>query len=61
MDWIDVYNTTFSDDYKLLYRNDGDANITDVSYQMGIAEIYNAVSWMGQMPFSITTTMDGKT
>ncbi len=35
----DVFNTTFSDDYKVLYRNDGDANMTDVSYQMGIAEI----------------------
>ena len=35
----DIFNTTFSDDYKVLYRNDGDANMTDVSYQMGIAEI----------------------
>ena len=35
---IDLFNTTFSDDYKPLYRNDGDANFTDVSYQMGIAE-----------------------
>ncbi len=35
---LDLYNTTFSDDYKPLYRNDGDANFTDVSYQMGIAE-----------------------
>ena len=35
---IDIYNTTFSDDYKPLYRNDGDANFTDVSYPMGIAE-----------------------
>ena len=35
----DVFNTTFSDDYKVLYRNDGDGNMTDVSYQMGIAEI----------------------
>ncbi len=35
---VDVYNTTFSDDYNPLYRNDGDANFTDVSYQMGIAE-----------------------
>ncbi len=35
---LDVYNTTFSDDYNPLYRNDGDANFTDVSYQMGIAE-----------------------
>ena len=35
---IDLFNTTFSDDYKVLYRNDGDANFTDISYQMGIAE-----------------------
>ncbi|MGA2754803.1 MAG: CRTAC1 family protein [Terracidiphilus sp.] len=35
----DIFNTTFSDDYKVLYRNDGDGNMTDVSYQMGIAEI----------------------
>ena len=35
---VDFYNTTFSDDYNPLYRNDGDANFTDVSYQMGIAE-----------------------
>ncbi|MGH9615091.1 MAG: CRTAC1 family protein [Acidobacteriaceae bacterium] len=36
---LDIYNTTFSDDYYVLYRNDGDANFTDVSYQMGIANI----------------------
>ncbi len=35
---IDLFNTTFSDDYKPLYRNDGDANFTDISYQMGIAD-----------------------
>jgi hypothetical protein len=35
----DIFNTTFSDDYKVLYRNDGDANMTDVSYQMGIGAI----------------------
>ncbi len=35
---IDLYNTTFSDDYKVLYRNDGDGNFTDISYQAGIAE-----------------------
>ena len=35
---IDVFNTTFSDDYKPLYRNDGDGNFTDVSYQFRIAE-----------------------
>jgi enediyne biosynthesis protein E4 len=35
---LDFYNTTFSDDYNPLYRNDGDANFTDISYQIGIAE-----------------------
>jgi hypothetical protein len=35
---LDIYTTTFSDDYNPLYRNDGDANFTDVSYQIGIAE-----------------------
>jgi hypothetical protein len=36
---LDVYHTTFSDDYNPLYRNDGDANFTDISYQAKIAEI----------------------
>ena len=36
--FVDFYNTTFSDDYNPLYRNDGNANFTDVSYPMGIAE-----------------------
>jgi hypothetical protein len=36
---LDVFNTTFSDDYKPLYHNEGDANFTDVSYQLGIAEV----------------------
>ncbi len=35
---IDLANTTFSDDYKVLYRNDGDANFTDISYKSGIAQ-----------------------
>ena len=35
---LDIFNTTFSDDYKPLYRNEGDANFTDISYQLGIAE-----------------------
>ncbi|MGI4755307.1 MAG: CRTAC1 family protein [Janthinobacterium lividum] len=35
---IDIFNTTFSDDYKPLYRNDGDGNFTDASYQFKIAE-----------------------
>ncbi|MBS1852514.1 MAG: CRTAC1 family protein [Acidobacteria bacterium] len=35
---LDLYDTVFSDDYNPLYRNDGDGNFTDVSYQMGMAE-----------------------
>ena len=35
---LDLAVTDFSDDYKVLYRNDGDANFTDVSYQSGIAQ-----------------------
>jgi hypothetical protein len=35
---VDIFNTTFSDDYKPLYRNDGEGNFTDVSYQFKIAE-----------------------
>jgi len=33
-----IFNTTFSDDYKPFYRNEGDANMTDISFQLGIAE-----------------------
>ncbi len=36
---LDICTTTFSDDYNPLYRNDGEANFTDVSYEAGIAEI----------------------
>src|SRR6266480_1202155 len=33
---VDLFITTFSDDYKTLYRNDGDANFTDVSFRAGL-------------------------
>jgi hypothetical protein len=36
---IDIFNTTFSDDYKVLYRNDGEANFTDVSNETHIADL----------------------
>jgi enediyne biosynthesis protein E4 len=36
---LDLYNTVFSDDYNPLYKNEGDGNFTDVSYQAGIAEV----------------------
>jgi enediyne biosynthesis protein E4 len=32
-----LYITNFSDEYSLLFRNDGDWNFTDVSYQAGVA------------------------
>ena len=33
---LGLFITTFSDDYKTLYRNDGDANFTDVSFKAGL-------------------------
>src|SRR5260370_33697034 len=34
---LDILNTTFSDDYKVLYRNDGDLSFSDVSHEVGLA------------------------
>ena len=43
---LDLYTTTFSDDYKTLYRNEGDGNFVDITPQMGIAEpTYPFLSW----------------
>ncbi|MGB6973653.1 MAG: CRTAC1 family protein [Terracidiphilus sp.] len=36
---VDVFDTAFSNSYKPLYHNEGDANMTDISYQMGLGEI----------------------
>jgi hypothetical protein len=36
---IDFFDTDFGDDYKVLFHNDGDASFTDVSYNVGIAQI----------------------
>jgi enediyne biosynthesis protein E4 len=33
---VDFCLTTFSDDYKTLYRNDGDVNFSDVTYRAGL-------------------------
>jgi len=33
---LDFFVTTFSDDYKTLYRNDGDFNFADVTYPAGL-------------------------
>ena len=42
---VDVLDTDFSDDYKALYRNDGNTNFTDVARDAGIARI--AVPFVG--------------
>ena len=43
---LDLYTTTFSDDYKTLYRNDGSGYFVDITPQMGIAEpTYPFLSW----------------
>jgi len=43
---LDLYTTTFSDDYKTLYRNDGDANFVDITPKMGMAEpTFPFLSW----------------
>ena len=36
---LDLLVTDFSDDYKVLYRNDGEGGFSDVSDQVGIAKI----------------------
>jgi hypothetical protein len=36
---LDIFDTTFSDNYKPLYHNEGDANMTDVSYDIGLGEV----------------------
>jgi enediyne biosynthesis protein E4 len=33
---LSLFITTFSDDYKTLYRNDGDSSFTDVSFKAGL-------------------------
>jgi hypothetical protein len=35
---LDLHITNFSDDYNTLYKDDGDANFTDVSFEAGVAE-----------------------
>ena len=43
---VDLYTGTFSDDYKPLFQNMGDANFTEISPQMGIADVtYPFLTW----------------
>ena len=50
---IDFFDTTFSDDYKVLYHNDGDANFTDVSYKAGDGRDYDSVSGLGRCVYRL--------
>ncbi|MDP9169073.1 MAG: CRTAC1 family protein, partial [Acidobacteriota bacterium] len=44
--FMDLYAGTFSDDYKPLFRNEGNANFTEISPEMGIADItYPFLTW----------------
>src|SRR6201987_3669821 len=36
---VDFYITNFSDDYNTLYRNDGEASFTDVSFAAGVGNV----------------------
>jgi enediyne biosynthesis protein E4 len=36
---VDFHITNFSDDSNTLYRNDGEANFTDISFQAGLGEV----------------------
>jgi enediyne biosynthesis protein E4 len=36
---IDFYITNFSDDYNILYRNEGEATFSDVSFRAGVATV----------------------
>ena len=43
---VDLYTTTFSDDYKTLFRNEGNGNFSEITEKMGIAEVtYPFLSW----------------
>ena len=43
---VDLFITTFSDDYKTLYRNDGNGEFSDVAYKAGVANpTVPFVSW----------------
>jgi hypothetical protein len=43
---VDLYTTTFSDDYKTLFRNQGDGNFLEISPELGIAEVtYPFLGW----------------
>jgi enediyne biosynthesis protein E4 len=57
---LDLFITTFSDDYKTLYRNDGGANFTDVSFRAGLgSSTIPFLAWgTGFLDFDNDTLLD---
>jgi len=43
--YLDIIKTNFSDDTPSLYRNEGNAFFTDVTYAAGLAELTKSVKW----------------
>ncbi len=58
---IDLFNTTFSDDYDPLYRNDGDCEFYRHQLSDWVLRKLRCLFWVGAQPFSITTTTVGRT
>jgi hypothetical protein len=42
---MDLVTTTFSDDYKVVFQNDGTGNFTDVSYKVGDCGSDHSLRW----------------
>ncbi|WP_263359223.1 CRTAC1 family protein [Acidicapsa ligni] len=43
---VDLFTTTFSDDYDTLFKNDGEGNFSEISSRLGLAELtYPFLSW----------------
>jgi hypothetical protein len=55
--WDDLFITDFSDDYDVLYHNDGDAQFSDVSYPTGIAQ--DTIPFLGWATAFIDYDNDG--
>ena len=53
---VDLYVTSFSDDYNSLYRNDGGGSFSEVTYQAGLSTSDDSLSWAGARAFWILIT-----
>ena len=55
---LSIFDTDFSDDYKVLYRNDGKLSFTDVSSSAGIADL--SVPYLGWGDAFLDFDLDGR-